>query len=628
MAQPRPVVVPLSPAQSRLWLLHQLEDDLAAYNFPLVVRIGADLDIEALGAALRDVVARHEALRTVFVEPTGMGEEPVQVVVPVEDVTLDVEVVVGAGDHIAAVVTDRVRRPFDLARDLPVRLTVVEAGDERVIVVVLHHITTDEWSDRPFLTDLTTAYLARTAGAAPAWEPLPVQYADYTLWQRDLLGDPADPASLHARQLDHWRTALAGAPEELALPTDRPRPAVPSYAGGTVDVRVPAEVHARLRDLCAATGASAFMCLHAAVAVLVHRLGAGDDIVLGAPIAGRTDEALEDLVGFFVNTLALRTDLSGNPDFAAVLDRVRAVDLAAFDNQDVPFDAVVEALNPARARARNPLFQVMVGYLSRPSGMLDALAAPWMGRASQPAGGHSADGRDPGRAPTGSMPDVHASGGEGAVAYEQGTTKFDLNLTFAETAGTRLDLSIEYAADLFDRETVEALAGRLVAVLDQVTAAPAAPISTVDVLDAAERTQVVDGFDDTARLLADPTTLAERIAHQAAATPDATAVIFGDARLTYAELLRQADAVAAGLAARGAGPESVVAVELGRSIELMVALVGVLRSGAAYVPLDPDLPPERAAVIVADAGAAVVIDPATLADLAAAGSAAGPGVVP
>jgi amino acid adenylation domain-containing protein/non-ribosomal peptide synthase protein (TIGR01720 family) len=581
-AESRPDRIPLSPAQARLWLLHQVEDDLAAYNFPLVVQVGADLDPAALQQALDDVVARHESLRTVFVEADGTGD-PTQHIIPAAQASVPFTVVAPPNsDDATAAVEELVRKPFDLATDLPVRAAVVEAGPgERIVVVVLHHIATDEWSDQPFLRDLTESYLARSAGRAPSRDPLPVQYADYTLWQRRLLGDPAEAGSLHARQLDHWRAVLDGAPEELSAPTDRPRPAVPSYRGGIVDLQVPPEVHDRLRALCLAEGASTFMGMHAAVAALLHLLGAGDDIVLGAPITGRTDEALEDLVGFFVNTLVLRTDLAGDPTFAELLDRVRTGDLTAFEHQDVPFDAVVEALNPVRSRSRNPLFQLMVGYLSRPSGALDAFGAP--------------DGAD-----------------RGPLVVDQGTTKFDLNWIFAETGGSRLDLHLEYAADLFDRATAEALAARVVRLLDQVTRDPSLRMSSCDVLSAAERRLVVDEFNDTAHPLLSPdeeSTLIERIERQVAATPDATAVVFEGEALTYAQLDARATSLALDLTAAGAGPEQVVAVALPRSAELMVALVAVLKSGAAYVPLDPDLPADRAEVIVADAGALLTITP-------------------
>ncbi|HMG42404.1 MAG TPA: amino acid adenylation domain-containing protein, partial [Acidimicrobiales bacterium] len=573
VAGPRPDVLPLSPAQARLWLLHQMEEDLAAYNFPLVVRVGADIDADVLHRALDDVVARHESLRTVFAEVDGV---PAQQIVPETEARIAFELVTADdADEARAVIDELVQRPFDLGRDLPIRAAVVETpAGERIVVVVLHHITTDEWSDRPFLGDLTAAYLASSAGREPGFTPLPVQYADYTLWQQALLGDPGDPGSLHARQLDHWRTVLAGAPEELTAPSDRPRPAVPSYRGGIVDAPLPGDVHERLRALCLDAGASTFMGVHAAVAVLLHRLGAGDDVVLGAPVTGRSDEALEDLVGFFVNTLALRTDLSGDPTFADLLERVRAGDLAALDNQDVPFDAVVEALNPVRSRARNPLFQVMVGYLNRPEGVLDAFGTP----------------------------------DDARVAFDQGTTKFDLNWIFAETGSARCDVHLEYAADLFDRTTAEALVARVVRVLDQVTADPGLRLSQVDLLRDDERARVVHGFRGTSHPVPDETLL-DRIERQAVATPEAVAVVFEGERLTYAELDARSSAVSAALRSAGAGPETVVAVALPRSVELMVALVGALKSGAAYVPLDPDLPAERAAVIVEDSGALLTITP-------------------
>ena len=570
VAGERPDIIPVSAAQARLWLLHQVDDDLAAYNFPLVVRVGADLDIDVLHRALDDVLARHESLRTVFVEVDG---EPTQRILPAADARVPFETHTTSTNAVVDLVTDLVRRPFDLGRDLPIRASVVTAEpDERIVVIVLHHITTDEWSDRPFLRDLTEAYLARCAGREPAFTPLPVQYADYTLWQQELLGDPADPASQHSRQLEHWRTVLAGAPEELTAPGDRPRPAVPSYRGGTVDVPLPGDVLDRLHTLCLDHGVSTFMAVHAAVAALLARLGAGDDVVLGAPITGRSDEALEELVGFFVNTLVLRTDLSGDPTFAELLERVRAGDLAAFEHQDVPFDAVVEALNPTRSRARNPLFQVMVGYLNRPEGALDAFGTP----------------------------------AEARVQFDQGTTKFDLNWIFAETGSTRCDIHLEYAADLFDRSTAERLAARVVRLLDQVTADPELRLSRIDLLDAGERAQVVHGFNATSQLLPDDT-LRDRIERQIAATPDAVAVVFEGKQLTYRQLDLRATAVADRLRAAGAGPEQVVAVALPRSVELMVALVGVLKSGAAYVPLDPDLPAERAEVIAKDSHALLTI---------------------
>ncbi len=310
------------------------------------------LDADAWEAALADVTARHEALRTVFAERDG---RVFQRVLPAGEARPAVERLTATEDELPGLVDTAVNRPFDLAAELPLRATLVELGPEdHAAVLLLHHITTDEWSDRPFLRDLAAAYAARTAGTAPEWQPLPVQYADYALWQRRLLGDPADPDSRAARQLEHWRTVLDGAPEELELPTDRPRPARPAFTGAELDVAFDPEVHEGLRRLARTTGTSMFMVVHAAVAALLHRLGAGTDIPLGAPIAGRGDEALDDLVGFFVNTLVLRTDLSGDPSFTELLARVRETDLAAFSHADVPFEAVVEKLNPTRSLSRNP----------------------------------------------------------------------------------------------------------------------------------------------------------------------------------------------------------------------------------------------------------------------------------
>ncbi|MDD9372089.1 MAG: condensation domain-containing protein, partial [Acidimicrobiales bacterium] len=352
VAGPRPAVVPLSHAQQRLWLIDQVEEGTDAYNFPMVARVRGALDVAALRVALGDVVGRHEVLRTLVGEADG---RPFQRILPAEDAHVPLEVRTTGAGNVDALVAAVARRPFALERELPLRATVLTVGpDDHVIVLALHHIATDEWSDRPFLTDLTVAYRARAAGEAPAWEPLPVQYADYALWHRDLLGDPADPASLHARQVAYWREALAGAPAETPLPADRPRPPSPSHRGGTVTVAVDEATHRAARDLAASSGTSLFMVAQAAVAALLHRLGAGDDIVLGAPIAGRTDEALDDLVGFFVNTLAVRTDMAGDPAFADLLARVRSADLAAFEHQDLPFERVVDAVAPVRSPATNP----------------------------------------------------------------------------------------------------------------------------------------------------------------------------------------------------------------------------------------------------------------------------------
>ncbi|WP_262402707.1 condensation domain-containing protein, partial [Actinomadura sp. CNU-125] len=323
-----------------------------------------------------------------------------------------------------------IARPFDLAADLPLRVAVFPEGErEHLLLAVFHHIAFDEWSFGPFARDVAAAYAARLGGAAPGWEPPPVQYADHALWQRELLGDPLDPGSVHAGQLDHWARALAGAPEEGPA-AGGPRPPRDGRAARRRAARRPArrDLTGRLRRVARDAGASMFMVGQAAVAALLHRAGAGDDVPLGSPVAGRTEEAAADLVGFFVNTLVLRADLSGAPTFAGLLGRVREADLAGLANQDLPFEALVEALRPRRVPGRNPLFQVMVGYENQGVG------------------------------------DVRFPGLEQREApFAPGAAKFDLDFIFREAPDGELRLILDYSADLFDAATAEALTGGLVA---------------------------------------------------------------------------------------------------------------------------------------------------------------------
>ncbi|MFI1206414.1 amino acid adenylation domain-containing protein [Streptomyces sp. NPDC020802] len=561
-ADRRPERIPLSAAQRRLWLVEQITGSGVAYNFPLVFRLRGDLDLDALRAALRDVAGRHEALRTVFRTHDG---EPYQHIVPAAEAAPGLTVTDCAEEALDTLIGTAQRRPFDLDRELPLRCEVFRVGPaDHVIAVVLHHITTDEWSDRPFLADLNRAYAARTAGEEPGWAPLPVQYADYTLWQDALLDQVGE------RQLAHWTEALAGLPEELPLPLDRPRPDAPTGQGGKVRLELPAGTGRALRDLSAATGTSMFMLFQAATAALLHRLGSGDDIPLGAPIAGRTDDALDELVGFFVNTLVLRTDLSGEPTFRELLGRVRESALEAFEHQDLPFDQVVEALNPARVAGRNPLFQVMLGYHYRPDGDPDVFGMPteW-------------SDMDTGRA------------------------KFDLHFTFVDEAD-RLVLLLDYATDLCDERTARGLAGRLVRVLEQASAEPDAPVRELDVLEESERTLVLADWNDTAHATA-PATLPELFRAQVGRTPDAPALFFGEERLSYAQLDARVEHTARVLAGMGVAPETTVAVALPRSADLVVALLAVHRAGGAYLPLDADYPAERLEFMLADARPVCVI---------------------
>ncbi|MFE0627637.1 non-ribosomal peptide synthase/polyketide synthase [Streptomyces sp. NPDC058864] len=557
-ARALPERLPLSSAQRRLWLLHQVDAADPAYNLPAAWRLTGALDRAALEAALNDLVARHSTLRTVFPAVEGV---PHQHVLAPERVHLTLGT--AAADELPGIAA----RPFDLERELPLRAALSATGpDEHVLLLVLHHIATDEWSDRALLDGLGSAYAARTAGHAPDWAPLPVSYADYTLWQRDLLEHSGDDL------LAYWTETLRGLPEELALPTDRPRPQESSHTGGTVGFTIRPELERGLRALARREGASMFMVSQAAVAALLHRLGAGEDIPLGAPVSGRADERLEDLVGFFVNSLVLRTDLSGDPGFAELLRRVRTADLAAYEHQDLPFERLVEALNPGRSLARHPLFQVMVVHLAERAG---TPVLPGLTARPEPVG--------------------------------QDTAKFDLSFDFVEQGeGNGIQGWIEYSADLFDRSTAELLARRMERLLEQAAAEPERPVGHLDVLDDEERARVLGEWNATDRAVP-ALTLPELFRAQAAATPSATALMAEDAAVTYAELDARVERLAHALAGAGVGPESTVAVALPRSAALVVTLLAVHRAGGAYLPLDTDYPAERLAFMLADARPVCVV---------------------
>ncbi|MFI0967599.1 non-ribosomal peptide synthase/polyketide synthase [Streptomyces sp. NPDC021080] len=570
--RPRRDPMPLSFAQRRLWFLQQFGAPSATYHMPLALRLSGDLDRAALSAALADVVARHETLRTVFPHTAGV---PYQRVLDTTEAAVPLTVRVAAEAQLPALLREAAVRAFDLTSEVPLRAELFElAPDEHVLLLVMHHIVGDGWSMGPLARDLATAYTTRRGGGAPAWPPLPVTYGDYTLWQHEILGDEHDTDSVFARQVTYWTEALAGLPEQLQLPADRPRPATMSYGGDLLELRIDAELHAALAELARKSGATLFMVLQAALAALYTRLGAGTDIPIGSPIAGRTDEALDDLVGFFINTLVLRTDTSGDPSFAELLGRVRETALSAYAHQDVPFEHLVEALNPSRSLSHHPLFQTGLVVQNAPGGDFE-------------------------------LPGLQVSG----VTVLTRTARLDLTFGFAEEHGpdgapAGIGGAVEYSTDLFDRSTVEALVARWTRLLAAVAAAPDRPIGGIDLLSAEERRELLPAVQGGAAGVSLP----ELFAAQVTATPDAVALVCGDAELTYRQLDARANRFAHALIARGVGPEQTVAVALPRSVESVVAVLGVLKAGAAYLPVDPAYPAARIAFMLDDARPTVVID--------------------
>ncbi|MCS7481004.1 amino acid adenylation domain-containing protein [Umezawaea endophytica] len=571
--------LPLSYAQRRLWFLNRMEEEsTGTYNIPLAVRLTGELDVDALTAALGDVVARNEILRTVFPDVDGV---PYQEVLSQSSTELTVRRVAEA--DLFDVVAAEVDSGFDLGSDTAVRthLFVLDERDH-VLLLVFHHIAFDGWSTAPLARDLAVAYDARRSGQAPQWAPLVAQYADYAVWQREWLGSETDPDSVLSAQLAYWTEALAGLPEELELPTDFPRPAISSYDGDVRQFSVPADLHAGVVALARETGASVFMVVQAAVSALLTKLGAGTDIPLGSPIAGRTDEALHDLIGFFVNTLVLRTDTAGDPTFRQLLHRVREADLGAYAHQDLPFEALVEAVNPTRSLSRHPLFQVMLSFQNNDE-------------------------------PADAMPGLES----GVVPMKATRSKFDLEFELVEQHddGTPagMDGVLAYRTDLFTERTVDEIGERLVRLLRAVVTSPDAALSEVDVLSVAERHRILVEWNDTGRALS-AFVLPDLISATAAGTPNATAVIAGDVTLTYRQLTARANRLARELIARGAGPERVVALALTRGADLIVSALAVLKSGAAYLPIDLDHPADRVRYMLDDAEPVLVITDEAAAD--------------
>ncbi|WP_449289762.1 amino acid adenylation domain-containing protein [Nocardia rhizosphaerae] len=575
VARQRPDRIPLSLAQRRMWFLNQFDPESVAYNIPMAVRLGGTIDVDALRAAVADLVARHETLRTVYPETDG---DPIQQVLPESAATPQLEVRDIAADELAAAMHALGSTGFDVRAEVPLRVALLRLdADESVLAVVVHHIAGDGSSLTPLTRDLMLAYAARSAGKAPQWQPLAVQYADYALWQRDLLGSEDDPESLATAQLAYWRDALAGLPDQLDLPADRPRPAVQSFAGGRVPIEIDAETHRALVALARAQGATLFMVVHTALAVTLARMAGTDDLAIGTPIAGRGEAALDDLIGMFVNTLVFRTTLRPGEPFTELLARQRDTDLQVFAHADLPFERLVEAINPARSTARHPLFQVGLSFqnLTRTGLELGELAVD-------------------------------------AVDVDLAVSQFDLHAIVTDTydadgVATGITGVLTYATDLFDPATAGDYADRFARVLAAVAAAPQRPADELDLLAAPERDRILHGWNATGHPVA-PATLASLFADTALAHPDGIALIAPDgAPHTYREFAARVHRLARYLIDQGVGVEDRVALAIPRSVELVVAMYAVAQAGAAYVPVDPAQPIERIRHVLDTAAPVVVL---------------------
>ncbi len=569
----------LSFAQERLWFLAELEPDDPTYNIALVRRLTGPLDRDALGKALSALVARHEVLHTVFAAKDG---RPVARIRAAEPVALPVTSLAAlpAAPREAAILREiaaEAHRPFDLATGPLLRARLLEADvDDHVVLLTLHHIVTDAWSQGVLNRELGALYASFVAGVAPTLPGLPIQYADHAAWQRRAL-----EGAESERQLAYWKARLAGAAPSLDLPTDHPRPAVPSHRGDRRAFTLPAELTRALKDLSRREGATLFMTLLAGFEALLHRLTGQSDLLLGTPIANRGRPETEGLIGFFLNTLVLRTDLSGDPPFRELVQRVREASLGAYAHQDMPFERLVQELEPGRDPGRSPLFQVMF-TLQNAS---EPLALP--GLVLQ----------------RGTVPNT--------------TAKFDLSLALGESPTVPgLAGSFEFSTDLFDGATIDRMIEHLTVLLTAAAADPTRRLHELPILAAAERQTLLVAFNDTARPHAEDACIHEVFEAHAARQPEAIALVFEDQTLSYRELDERANQLAHHLRARGVGPEILVGISMRRSIEMIVAVLGTLKAGGAYVPLDPTYPEERLAFMLADASVKVLLTEAgVVADL-------------
>ena len=555
--------LPLSFAQQRLWVLAQLEPHGTAYNIPIALRVFGALNLPVLEESINEVVHRHEMLRTTFGSVDGKA---IQIPAPSLKVSLPVIdlqhlSLVEREEAVLRLATADAQRSFELEYGPMLRMSLLKLGqDEHIALVTLHHIVSDAWSAHVLVREVTTLYTAFAAGRPSPLPPLPIQYADFASWQRQWLsGDVLE------KELEYWKATLKGDLAVLALPTDHLRPAVQTFNGASISRPLPSELVRAINELSRKEGVTLFMALFAAWYLLLHRYTGQNDFLVGSPIANRTRQEVEDLIGFFVNTLVLRADLSHDPTVKEFLERVRTMCLDAYSHQDVPFEKLVEVLQPARDVSYSPLFQVMFDLQNAPVSDMD-------------------------------IPGLRIM----PVEIEQKTSKVDLSLSIQE-GEQELTASIDYNTDLFDAPTIERMLAHFHTLLASMVAAPDARISTLSFLTKDERNTVVTEWNETTVTYPEIGWLPQAITAQAAQTPEACAVTLDDQTLTYAELLARATQLAQQLRQQGVGPDILVGVAMERSLELVVALLGILQAGGAYLPLDPDYPAERLAFMLADA---------------------------
>ncbi|HEX6045328.1 MAG TPA: amino acid adenylation domain-containing protein [Pyrinomonadaceae bacterium] len=562
---PRDGNLPLSFSQQRLWFLYQLEPSMSAYNIPTAVRLTGTLDTGALGRTLNEIVRRHEILRTYY----GMTDaQPAQFVGPPVDFEVEVTDVSSLAEseresRMLELAAEEARKPFDLTRPPLMRAGLVRLGpEEHVLLLTVHHIVSDGWSQGVLVREVGKLYQAFSEGRESPLQELPVQYADFAQWRRNsMAGDVLD------QQLAYWRKQLAGDLPALDLPTDHPRPEVQSFRGATLTTVLPSHLSESLGVVCRREGVTLFMLLLAAFEALLCRYTGQEEIVIGAPIANRNSIETENLIGFFVNTLVLRTDHSGDPRFTELLARVRKVTLEAYAHQDLPFEVLVEDLQPERSLSRNPLFQVMFQLENTPKEEL-----PLPGLTLSP------------------------------VSVAGVASQFDLSVDVVES-DEGLGVTAEYSTDLFEAETIRTLLKRWESLLESIAAAPEQRLSEFPLMDQSERLQLQL---ESARTYPSQSVV-ELFEAQVGRSPEAVAVVCGSESLTFAEMNRRANQLAHHLIAAGVGPEVTVGVMLDRSVEMIVALLGVLKAGGAYVPLDPSYPQARLDFMIEDAGARLTL---------------------